>query len=106
MTPTARAGSGDFVKRRLPEPTVSPVAAAARAVTAAAPREAIHDRERCARRIYSFRQARALSGGNAAAASGACARCRHRFGVWRTRRSEEHTSELQSLRHLVCRLVL
>src|SRR5262245_64406344 len=25
---------------------------------------------------------------------------------WRARRSEEHTSELQSLRHLVCRLLL
>src|SRR5437899_6929097 len=25
---------------------------------------------------------------------------------WRTPRSEEHTSELQSLRHLVCRLLL
>src|SRR5205814_10565143 len=25
---------------------------------------------------------------------------------WRRRRSEEHTSELQSLRHLVCRLLL
>src|SRR5437899_6544207 len=28
----------------------------------------------------------------------------HRFG--KARRSEEHTSELQSLRHLVCRLLL
>src|SRR5947199_7035250 len=26
--------------------------------------------------------------------------------AWTTRRSEEHTSELQSLRHLVCRLLL
>src|SRR5258705_6632704 len=26
--------------------------------------------------------------------------------LWRFRRSEEHTSELQSLRHLVCRLLL
>src|SRR5258705_7033914 len=26
--------------------------------------------------------------------------------VWPTERSEEHTSELQSLRHLVCRLLL
>src|SRR5947199_2763001 len=26
--------------------------------------------------------------------------------IWRTARSEEHTSELQSLRHLVCRLLL
>src|ERR1039458_7778364 len=26
--------------------------------------------------------------------------------LWRTLRSEEHTSELQSLRHLVCRLLL
>src|SRR5262245_64120742 len=32
---------------------------------------------------------------------------RHRPGVHRRlRRSEEHTSELQSLRHLVCRLLL
>src|ERR1039458_9575845 len=31
-----------------------------------------------------------------------CAACRSR---WKTR-SEEHTSELQSLRHLVCRLLL
>src|SRR5258705_7429522 len=30
----------------------------------------------------------------------------HRFGKARLRRSEEHTSELQSLRHLVCRLLL
>src|SRR5262245_63021445 len=28
------------------------------------------------------------------------------FGAVRRRRSEEHTSELQSLRHLVCRLLL
>src|SRR5262245_64266448 len=27
-------------------------------------------------------------------------------GHWMQRRSEEHTSELQSLRHLVCRLLL
>src|SRR5437899_7607707 len=26
--------------------------------------------------------------------------------LWKRRRSEEHTSELQSLRHLVCRLLL
>src|SRR5262247_4692160 len=32
-------------------------------------------------------------------------RGRRRRG-WRARRSEEHTSELQSLRHLVCRLLL
>src|SRR5436853_3281970 len=31
----------------------------------------------------------------------------HRLATaWRERRSEEHTSELQSLRHLVCRLLL
>src|SRR5471030_2790627 len=29
-----------------------------------------------------------------------------RFSRWTTGRSEEHTSELQSLRHLVCRLLL
>src|SRR5205814_10326335 len=29
-----------------------------------------------------------------------------RLGSWREARSEEHTSELQSLRHLVCRLLL
>src|ERR1039458_8637294 len=29
-----------------------------------------------------------------------------RRSAWRGRRSEEHTSELQSLRHLVCRLLL
>src|SRR5205814_6352826 len=29
-----------------------------------------------------------------------------RLKVWRPSRSEEHTSELQSLRHLVCRLLL
>src|ERR1039458_6562525 len=29
-----------------------------------------------------------------------------RLTGWRSRRSEEHTSELQSLRHLVCRLLL
>src|SRR5205814_3706153 len=28
------------------------------------------------------------------------------FDAWVKRRSEEHTSELQSLRHLVCRLLL
>src|ERR1039458_8439308 len=28
------------------------------------------------------------------------------FGTWRDARSEEHTAELQSLRHLVCRLLL
>src|SRR5205814_9900172 len=31
---------------------------------------------------------------------------RGRLGVGRVVRSEEHTSELQSLRHLVCRLLL
>src|SRR5205814_8855532 len=30
----------------------------------------------------------------------------HRRAAGETRRSEEHTSELQSLRHLVCRLLL
>src|SRR5437899_9909949 len=30
----------------------------------------------------------------------------HRLGAQPPRRSEEHTSELQSLRHLVCRLLL
>src|SRR5215472_19368847 len=41
-----------------------------------------------------------------------CSRCEHQMprldvGVrWRILRSEEHTSELQSLRHLVCRLLL
>src|SRR5205814_9809435 len=30
----------------------------------------------------------------------------HREGTRKTTRSEEHTSELQSLRHLVCRLLL
>src|SRR5947199_8079639 len=34
-----------------------------------------------------------------------CRRCHPRSG-WHRRRSEEHTSELQSLRHLVCRLLL
>src|SRR5205814_10733826 len=34
------------------------------------------------------------------------ARLRHRAAGRRPRRSEEHTSELQSLRHLVCRLLL
>src|ERR1035441_680188 len=29
-----------------------------------------------------------------------------RAGIWASNRSEEHTSELQSLRHLVCRLLL
>src|SRR5262245_63394726 len=39
--------------------------------------------------------------------SGALGNVTHRRGIniWR-RRSEEHTSELQSLRHLVCRLLL
>src|SRR5258705_12577981 len=32
--------------------------------------------------------------------------CASRQGVRPLRRSEEHTSELQSLRHLVCRLLL
>src|SRR5437899_10034337 len=32
--------------------------------------------------------------------------CRRRLAVRRALRSEEHTSELQSLRHLVCRLLL
>src|SRR3989442_6785702 len=30
----------------------------------------------------------------------------HRLARWTTRRSEEHTSELQSRPHLVCRLLL
>src|ERR1035441_1832008 len=32
--------------------------------------------------------------------------CRHGHGAFYRSRSEEHTSELQSLRHLVCRLLL
>src|SRR5262245_64866298 len=39
------------------------------------------------------------------AASGCRARCAGR-STRSSRRSEEHTSELQSLRHLVCRLLL
>src|SRR5438093_7177228 len=35
-----------------------------------------------------------------------CARSRHAHGAARARRSEEHTSELQSLTNLVCRLLL
>src|ERR1035438_9881349 len=31
---------------------------------------------------------------------------KRRTGQWQQSRSEEHTSELQSLRHLVCRLLL
>src|SRR5258705_9372815 len=41
--------------------------------------------------------------------SSACRRAAvyHAFQIkWRSERSEEHTSELQSLRHLVCRLLL
>src|SRR5205814_10253854 len=40
--------------------------------------------------------------------SAPCAEFAHRLGheVWLVNRSEEHTSELQSLRHLVCRLLL
>src|SRR5207253_7412423 len=43
-----------------------------------------------------------------AARSGAASRARppHRSGRWPCRRSEEHTSELQSRGHLVCRLLL
>src|SRR5258705_992971 len=37
---------------------------------------------------------------------GRAANCRWRFRRSRRYRSEEHTSELQSLRHLVCRLLL
>src|SRR5437899_4682828 len=36
----------------------------------------------------------------------ASSRRRRRPGAWPACRSEEHTSELQSLRHLVCRLLL
>src|SRR5690349_23164686 len=32
--------------------------------------------------------------------------CRRRVSLWRQSRSEEHTSELQSRRDLVCRLLL
>src|SRR5258705_4332780 len=43
----------------------------------------------------------------AVAIAGSCRRPRPRSGsAARTSRSEEHTSELQSLRHLVCRLLL
>src|SRR5687768_17699122 len=35
-----------------------------------------------------------------------CSRCRTRSGPRSPRRSEEHTSELQSRLHLVCRLLL
>src|SRR5262245_65754466 len=41
----------------------------------------------------------------APAPPGACRRCGTRSRA-RRQRSEEHTSELQSLRHLVCRLLL
>src|SRR5258705_5400684 len=40
------------------------------------------------------------------AAGGPAARGRHRARWSGSMRSEEHTSELQSLRHLVCRLLL
>src|SRR5262245_62242414 len=44
---------------------------------------------------------------NAAAQTGAYASCRRSsWRGWTPSRSEEHTSELQSLRHLVCRLLL
>src|SRR5258706_8374214 len=48
------------------------------------------------------RQARASARAQAPARSGACARADARA----CRRSEEHTSELQSLTNLVCRLLL
>src|SRR5262245_65395347 len=46
--------------------------------------------------------------GTVAKQTSATARPAHlcRVGTRRHRRSEEHTSELQSLRHLVCRLLL
>src|SRR5205814_6300365 len=51
-----------------------------------------------------------LCGIRRSSAEGECRGLSHRVSgrstVCRERRSEEHTSELQSLRHLVCRLLL
>src|SRR5436853_5145271 len=52
--------------------------------------------------LFRSKNARRDMGPLAAAAGGVC-RARD---PWRILRSEEHTSELQSLRHLVCRLLL
>src|SRR5436853_6583276 len=51
--------------------------------------------------IWPQQGARPLSGGQPLALDRACVGGRQ---IWS--RSEEHTSELQSLRHLVCRLLL
>src|SRR2546429_2513809 len=61
----------------------------------------------------SISSRRATTGGRGSASSTVCPRARSRASCARTRtgagcstRSEEHTSELQSRLHLVCRLLL
>src|SRR6267143_4199690 len=46
------------------------------------------------------------TGRNAVATADRDVAVSHKTGAWRGRRSEEHTSELQSQFHLVCRLLL
>src|SRR5262245_63048741 len=53
-----------------------------------------------------FRSTRNLDAGAAAQSIVRGGRCGPCAAAWRCARSEEHTSELQSLRHLVCRLLL
>src|SRR5262245_63827481 len=55
-----------------------------------------------------FRSRFALPSARATGSSFGACYCRRRssFTISRKTRSEEHTSELQSLRHLVCRLLL
>src|SRR5258705_1880152 len=50
--------------------------------------------------------AQVLAGAERFQASCACPPPNRRWPLMREARSEEHTSELQSLRHLVCRLLL
>src|SRR5215510_16300365 len=58
--------------------------------------------------IYTLSLHDALPNSAPASSSAACRSCSksRRAGRWRRSRSEEHTSELQSRGHLVCRLLL
>src|SRR5258705_4566526 len=55
---------------------------------------------------YSFLSTPALATRAIASPSDSITEAIRKFPLSLTRRSEEHTSELQSLRHLVCRLLL
>src|SRR5262245_37479790 len=80
-------------RRRPPPSPAGGVRGGARSITSSTPRGASSSSTTCSSGASRVRRSEPW------APSSSCARCGSR------RRSEEHTSELQSLRHLVCRLL-